>query len=94
MPDDTFYCPICGEANKPNAKSCRGCGADERTGFREDFHENEYQDGDYHREDDFNYDEFVEKEFGESRPKSPRERITTIAAAVLILILIFFLVLR
>jgi hypothetical protein len=29
-------CPVCGEDVSPNAKACRGCGADERSGWNED----------------------------------------------------------
>ena len=31
-------CPVCGEEVSPNAKACHGCGADERSGWKEDAH--------------------------------------------------------
>jgi hypothetical protein len=31
-------CPVCGEEVSPNAKACRECGADERSGWKEDAH--------------------------------------------------------
>ncbi len=41
-----FICPICGEENRSDAQVCKGCGADERTGFREDYYESQFaQDG-------------------------------------------------
>ena len=46
MSGSVFICPICGEENKPNAEVCVACGADERTGFREDYYETQFaQDG-------------------------------------------------
>ena len=31
-------CPVCGEEVSPNAKACHECGADERSGWKEDSH--------------------------------------------------------
>lgn len=63
-------CPVCGADVHPNALACRECGADHNSGWREDAHTYDALDlpGD-DGDDDFNYDEFIEKEFG-SKPGS------------------------
>ena len=33
--DAPDHCAVCGEAIPPRARACPGCGADERTGWRE-----------------------------------------------------------
>ena len=59
------YCENCGEAIPKNAAACPACGADEHTGWAD----SAYQDPD----EDFDYDEFVEREFGgETREVKPR----------------------
>jgi hypothetical protein len=59
MPPD--YCPNCGAAVPAQAVACPECGADEDTGWSDDAYA--------HRlglpEEDFDYDEFVERELGE-----------------------------
>jgi hypothetical protein len=54
-------CPICGEDVPPRALACPACGADHKSGWREDA---EVYDGADLREDEFDYDEFVRDEFG------------------------------
>ena len=54
-------CPVCGEDVPRGAAACPECGADERSGWREDADETgglDLPDG------EFDYDEFVKKEFG------------------------------
>lgn len=61
-------CPVCGEEVPPRALACPECGADERSGWREDAAHVDALDlpG---ADDDFDYEEFVAREFG---GKSPR----------------------
>ena len=61
MTDKTFNCPTCGEEVPEDALSCPHCGACEETGWKEDA---AVYDGVDLPDDDFNYDEFVKKEFG------------------------------
>lgn len=57
-------CPVCGEQVPAGAPACPECGADERSGWREDV-----ADGLDLPAEDFDYDDFVKKEFGpEVRP--------------------------
>ncbi|MEX1111136.1 MAG: zinc-ribbon domain-containing protein [Chthoniobacterales bacterium] len=52
-------CPVCGEEVPRGALACPECGADERSGWRE-----EVVDGLDLPDEDFDYGEFVQKEFG------------------------------
>jgi hypothetical protein len=54
-------CPVCGEDVPRGALACPGCGADHNSGWREDA---ENYDGLDLPGDDFNYDDFVQREFG------------------------------
>ena len=55
-------CPVCGEDVPRNALACPGCGADDRSGWREDAAI--YDGADL--PDEFDYDEYVREEFGTS----------------------------
>lgn len=59
-------CPNCGAEVPPGAKACPECGSDERTGWSD---EARYDSLDL-PDENFNYDEFVKREFGEEK-KSP-----------------------
>ena len=57
------YCPNCGAAVPENTAACLECGADEDTGWNEDAH----AQGLCLPDDEFDYDEFVEREFGKEQ---------------------------
>ena len=59
-------CPVCGEDVPRRALACPECGADHRSGWREDA---ATYDG-IGLEEEFDYDQFVKEEFGSS-PKPP-----------------------
>lgn len=65
----------------PRAKSCPGCGACERTGWKEDGD----ADG-LDAEDDFDYDKFVAEEFGGPAPKKSAKQWLWWVTAVILLI--------
>ena len=57
-------CPNCGASVPPNAKACPECGSDEQTGWSE-----EADTGGLDLPDEeFSYDDFVKKEFGNASP--------------------------
>ncbi len=56
-------CPVCGEDVPRKALACPECGADYRSGWREDA-----GDGLDLPDDDFDYDAFVAEEFGGKSP--------------------------
>jgi len=81
-------CPNCG-ANVPrNAKSCPGCGSDEKTGWSD----SAYADNLGIPDENFNYENFVQEEFG-SRSLKPRglHWVWWLTAVILILLFLIFL---
>jgi len=62
MPPET--CPNCGAEVPPKAKACPECGADEQTGWSEAAHEGGLDLPDQN----FDYDDFVKREFGDKSP--------------------------
>jgi len=81
-------CSNCG-ANVPrNAKSCPGCGSDEKTGWSD----SAYADNLGIPDENFNYENFVQEEFG-SRSLKPRglHWVWWLTAVILILLFLIFL---
>lgn len=60
-------CPVCGAPVQARAVACHECGADERSGWRDE----DGVDGLDLPDDNFDYDAFVREEFGGS-PAAPR----------------------
>jgi hypothetical protein len=54
-------CPVCGEDVRRNSRACPECGADHNSGWRE---EAQIYDSAELPDDDFDYDQFVRREFG------------------------------
>ncbi len=87
MKEAPEICPVCGEAVPARALACPECGADHRSGWREDA---DSYDGVGLPEADFNYGEFVAQEFsGASKPRGLR-LIWLIAAVVLLIAFALF----
>ena len=84
------FCPNCGAEVPRNARACPACGADEQTGWSEEARIS----GLGLPDENFDYEDFVKREFGE---KSPVPRgiswVWWVVAAVLASLL-FFLWLR
>lgn len=57
-------CPNCGAEISPNAKVCPECGSCEETGWGEKAHADNLGLPD----EDFDYDDFVKREFGDKKP--------------------------
>ena len=62
-------CPNCGADVPRRARACPECGSDESTGWSDSAHAQSLDLPD----EEFNYDEFAEREFG--RPKKSRRQI-------------------
>jgi hypothetical protein len=60
-------CPACGEWVPRGAAACNDCGACTKSGWNGDTH----ADGLDLPDDEFNYDDFVAREFGGQSPKQP-----------------------
>lgn len=58
-------CPNCGAEVPPQATACPGCGSDEKTGWSEEAKTSGLDLPD----ENFDYDEFVQREFGGQSPK-------------------------
>jgi hypothetical protein len=57
-------CPNCGAEVPPRTKACPECGSDEQTGWSEEAR----QDGLDLPDVNFDYDDFVKREFGGTKP--------------------------
>ena len=82
-------CPNCGTEVPPSARACPECGADEKTGWSEEAS----GDGLDLPEEKFDYDDFVDREFGSRKPV-PRGIAWfwwVVALALLLAIVIFLL---
>ena len=80
-------CPVCGEDVPRNSLACPECGADHNSGWREDA--GTYDAVDL-RDEDFNYDDIIRKEFGSS-PK-PVEVKTGWWIAAVVLVVVFVVI--
>jgi len=56
-------CPNCGAEVPPDAKACPECGSDEKTGWSDEAHAGGLDLPD----EDFDYGEFVQREFGNKK---------------------------
>ena len=57
-------CPVCGAEVPPSAAACSECGADDTTGWNA---ERAVYDGLDLPDDEFDYDEYLKKEFGDAK---------------------------
>lgn len=81
------HCPNCGADLDPKASVCPECGSDESTGWAEDA----YAGGLDIPDESFNYDEFIEKEFGSGKPTHRRAYwIWWTTAVLLIALFVYF----
>jgi hypothetical protein len=84
-----FTCPHCGADVRRGAAACPECGSDEATGWAEDA--GKWGAGiptGYAGDDEFDYEEFVRKEFGTGEPFFRRARIWLVAAVVIVLLVL------
>jgi hypothetical protein len=85
-----FRCPVCGEEVHPNAKACRACGADERSGWRADAEDIDAQSALGLPGEEFDYEAFLEEEFGAGRRK-PQQGWLWWAVGIALLVALVFL---
>lgn len=80
---ENFDCPCCGAEVSAGASFCRECGASDDSGW------NLEEEEGFASADDFDYDEFLDREFSIRRPISPRDklrRMFTVAIIALVCI--------
>jgi hypothetical protein len=80
-PEAPEICPVCGEDVPRGSAACPECGADHKSGWREDAGS---YDGVDIPDGGFDYDEFVQKEFGSSPKPTGLNYVWWIAAIVLV----------
>jgi hypothetical protein len=73
-------CPVCGEAVPRGSLACPACGADHNSGWRID---GSVHDGLDLPDDEFDYDEFVQREFGSRAKPAGIKTIWWITAIIL-----------
>jgi hypothetical protein len=80
--NDYFHCPHCGARVAAGAASCRECGASDESGWGEP-EWNEDSAG-YNEDDDFDYDDYLRREFPENAPRRSAKEQSKRLAAILI----------
>jgi len=88
MPPET--CPNCGAEIPCRARACPACGSDEQTGWSEDARREELGLPD----ENFDYEDFVQREFGGKNPVPRGQRWHWWLVAVLLLAAIVWMFLR
>lgn len=76
---------MCGDDVPPRALACASCGADHRSGWREDA---AIHNGTDLPDDDFDYDEFVRREFGGSARPAGLKPLWWATAIVLLVVFV------
>jgi uncharacterized membrane protein YvbJ len=84
--EDWFACPCCGAEVACGASFCRQCGASEDSGWGD-------ETDDYGEDDDFDYDEFVRREFPEHAPPGTKYPPRKVLMAILVVLLCIALLL-
>jgi hypothetical protein len=83
-------CPVCGEWVPRGAVACDDCGACAKSGWKENAES--YDGVDLpDEEEDFDYDDFIQREFGtnrQGRPSLNKEALWKIVAAVLLAVIV------
>lgn len=90
-PKTPEVCPVCGEEVPSGALACPECGADHNSGWRPDA--GTYESLDL-PDEDFNYDEFVRKEFGSSLKPAGMKMIWWITAILVLIAALYLLAAR
>jgi ribosomal protein L40E len=80
-------CPVCGEDVPPRALACPECGADHRSGWKK---EALLYDGLDMPEEEFDYDAFLQREFGVKKRASFLPSLWWITGVVLLLAWLLF----
>ncbi len=83
-------CPNCGAEVPPNARACPECGACEETGWSDEAAAQHLGLPD----DNFDYDDFVKREFGDGQPRRTRMQWFWWIVGLIVLAVFLFLILR
>ena len=83
-------CPVCGEDVPRGALACPECGADHNSGWREDAANYDGVD----LPEEFDYDEFTQREFASSPKPRGISAVWWVTAIVLVALTLLYLFLR
>ena len=83
---ESFNCPHCGAPVAVGAISCRECGSDAETGWSDEAGDALGADGGYDDGDEFDYDDFVRREFPDQADREPARQtiVRWLLAAVVV----------
>ena len=81
-PHDAAVCSHCGAELAPRASFCRACGASEDSGWSEGAYEST-EEWALEDESDFDYDDFVAREFPDAAPGADQLKWVLLAVAAL-----------
>ncbi|MFV1966894.1 MAG: zinc ribbon domain-containing protein [Pirellulaceae bacterium] len=87
--DDTFPCPHCGAEVRAGASFCRACGASDDSGWNEEDSWSDDASGTGCSEavDDFDYDEYIRREFPEHASFAATRRLKQMFVALVVILL-------
>ena len=78
-------CPVCGEDVPPGARACPHCGADEQSGWNA---EETIYDGLDLPDEEFDYDDFVAREFGKGPIRNRRRHVWWMVALIITILVV------
>jgi uncharacterized membrane protein YvbJ len=78
---ESFDCPCCGAEVRAGASFCRECGASDESGW------SDAEEEGFATDDEFDYDDYLEREFSIPRPISPAAQLRR-AFVVTIIVLV------
>jgi len=93
--DPSFICPHCGAEVRTGASACPECGSDDSTGWSDDADEwgGAVTDG-YGGDNDFDYEEFVKREFGDRPNRAFGPPLWLLILALIVIVALFLLAQR
>ncbi|MBC8352008.1 MAG: zinc ribbon domain-containing protein [Planctomycetes bacterium] len=80
LPSNSFDCPCCGAEVVAGANFCRECGASDDSGWDEEGEEG------FSTDEEFDYDEYLEREFAITRPQSQGAQLRRLLTIVIIVL--------
>lgn len=88
MAEEYFICPGCGADVKVGSSGCAKCNDLDPWELEDD---DQIYDGLDLPDDDFDYDEFVEKEFGDGIPKHGMSLVWWVTGVILLIAFLFWI---
>lgn len=88
-PSSPENCPHCGADVPANAQACPECGSTDETGWSEEAYVGQLGIPD----EDFDYEDYVQREFGKKQPVS-KKPLWAVTALVVLLVIAFLFLLR